>query len=235
MNATRASFSLQGPSITLDPRIHAVRGDLADATLAGQLFAPHYAEAMDMSCTAAFAPLLYAPGGEQGSELLQGETFRVLDIAGGWAWGYCAHDHYVGYIKADALGPFRAPAPTPTGDPITVARSFVGVTYVWGGRGGEGIDCSGLIQRALAATGVAAPRDSDMQMEALGEEIPADAQLQSADLIFFPGHVGIMADADTLIHATRHYGKTVSEPLVDVIKRVSEEHAAPILARKRLA
>jgi cell wall-associated NlpC family hydrolase len=234
MSAARNSFSLKGPSITLDPRIHAVRGDLADATLAGQLFAPHYAEAMAMRCVVPFAALLYTPHGEQGSELLAGETFCVLDIAGGWAWGYCAHDHYVGYLKADALGPFVAPPPTPAGDPIAIAKSFLGKPYVWGGRGGAGIDCSGLIQRALAAIGVAAPRDSDMQQAALGTAIPEGAALQAQDLIFFPGHVGIMADAQTLVHATRHYGKTVTEPLVDVIARVAQEHEVPVLARKRL-
>src|SRR3546814_14922714 len=38
------------------------------------------------------------------SELLHGEMFQAIDIAGGWAWGYCVHDHYVGYIPVDTLG-----------------------------------------------------------------------------------------------------------------------------------
>src|SRR3546814_20704129 len=37
------------------------------------------------------------------SELLHGEMFQAIDIAGGWAWGYCVHDHYVGYIPVDTL------------------------------------------------------------------------------------------------------------------------------------
>ena len=37
------------------------------------------------------------------SELLPGETFAVLEYAGGWAWGFCAADHRVGYVEAIAL------------------------------------------------------------------------------------------------------------------------------------
>ena len=44
------------------------------------------------------------------SELLPGEEFAVLEISGGWAWGYCRHDHYVGYVQAIEL--VEAPPPT---------------------------------------------------------------------------------------------------------------------------
>ena len=39
------------------------------------------------------------------SQLLHGEGFAVLDISGGWAWGRCLHDDYVGYLPDSALGP----------------------------------------------------------------------------------------------------------------------------------
>lgn len=45
------------------------------------------------------------------SELLPGQRFDVIDAEGGWAWGFSAHDHYVGYIRADNL---TADAPTRT-------------------------------------------------------------------------------------------------------------------------
>src|SRR3546814_11727106 len=38
------------------------------------------------------------------SELLHGEMLQAIDIAGGWAWGYCVPDNYVGYIAVDTLG-----------------------------------------------------------------------------------------------------------------------------------
>lgn len=46
------------------------------------------------------APALSAP---RTSQLLPGETFCVVEISGGWAWGYSGHDHYVGYVEASAL------------------------------------------------------------------------------------------------------------------------------------
>ncbi len=54
-------------------------------------------------------------------------------------------------------------------DFVAVAERFFGVPYLWGGKTALGLDCSGLVQIALTACGVACPRDSDMQEEALGK------------------------------------------------------------------
>lgn len=91
--------------MVLDRRINAVRGDVADIALAGILFAPHYACPMAQSCALPSAPLRERPDDAAPlvSELLFGEVFEVLDLNGGWAWGYCAADHYVGYVRQDAL------------------------------------------------------------------------------------------------------------------------------------
>lgn len=235
MAQPRKSFGLSGPSKALDPRVNAMRGDLADIALAGKHFSPHYVSPVEKFCLVPFAGIFDKPGGRQVSELLQGDAFMLLDISGGCAWGYSKHDHYVGYVQADALGDTSEPAPAPTAsDAASAAESFLGKPYIWGGRGGSGIDCSGLVQRSLAAIGKNAPRDSDMQLKQLGTALPKGVPLQRDDLVFFPGHVGIMADGETLIHATRHYGKTVKEPLADVIARIAQEHAEPVLARKRL-
>ena len=145
MTVSRQSFHLTGPSQTLDPRVNAVRGDLADIALAGILFAPHYAAPVERRCAASFAPMFDKPNGVQSSELLQGELFHLLDVAGGWAWGFSAHDHYVGYVQADALAANAVLTTEPSGaDPVSFAETFLGMTYHWGGRGGAGIDCSGL-------------------------------------------------------------------------------------------
>lgn len=105
-------------------------------------------------------------------------------------------------------------------DPVTVALRFVGAPYVWGGRTAGGIDCSGLTQAALLACGVACPRDSDQQRDTLGEALDFEDR-RRGDLVFFPGHVGILADPDTLVHANAFWMDTVAEPISEVVKRTA--------------
>jgi hypothetical protein len=104
-SSTAERFELAGPSLKLDQRVHAWRRDLADIALAGRLFAPHYARPLVRACGARPAWIYASPSGDQDatSELLPGETFAVLEYAGGWAWGYSCHDHYVGYVEAIEL------------------------------------------------------------------------------------------------------------------------------------
>lgn len=104
-SSTAERFRLAGPSVPLDPRIHAWRRDLADIALAGRVLAPHYARPVIRSCGAHATFVRVAPDAEAAalSELLPGEEFAVLEYAGGWAWGYCLGDHIVGYVEAIEL------------------------------------------------------------------------------------------------------------------------------------
>ncbi|WP_022682954.1 C40 family peptidase [Sphingobium bisphenolivorans] len=101
----RIRFKLDGRSVKLDPRVHAARGDLADLALAGILFSAHYARAVELTCVAAGAPVLAGdtPKAQAVSELLRGESFHALDVTTDWAWGFCGHDGYVGYVRREAL------------------------------------------------------------------------------------------------------------------------------------
>jgi cell wall-associated NlpC family hydrolase len=119
-----------------------------------------------------------------------------------------------GYLHQRHLAP-------PPETPLTVARLFVGAPYVWGGRTPRGVDCSGLVQAALIACGIACPRDSDQQRDALGRAVKF-ADRRGGDIIFFPGHVGILVDADTLLHANAHWMAVVEEPLAEVIARLAD-------------
>ena len=135
-SSTGERFTLDGPSIVLDPRLHAYRSDIADIALAGSLFAPHYARPLIRACGLLPTPVREAPGdgAEAVSELLPGEEFAVLDITAGWAWGSCRLDHRVGYVEAieltDPLPPthivVEAQAPIqPGADPIAPPLSFL--------------------------------------------------------------------------------------------------------------
>jgi hypothetical protein len=104
-------FRLTGPSVVLDPRVHAVRRDIADICLADRVFAPHYAAPEHCACALPSAMLRASPdhAAVAVSQLAFGEGFAIVDQSCGWAWGYGLHDNYVGYISVDALGPVGEP------------------------------------------------------------------------------------------------------------------------------
>jgi cell wall-associated NlpC family hydrolase len=130
-----------------------------------------------------------------------------------------------------------APIEAREADFVAVAERFLETPYLWGGRTSEGIDCSGLAQTALMAAGIAAPRDSDMQEAALGRPLPLDdalADLQRGDLAFWKGHVGIMRDAATLLHANGWAMKVMSEPLAEARARIEKNGGGAITSIRRL-
>ena len=138
-----------------------------------------------------------------------------------------------GWIYAKHLSPLGWAEP----DPVRTAERLLGVPYLWGGRSTWGIDCSGLAQLALICAGIACPRDSDMQREEVGELVSRDGRdcdYQRGDLVFFPGHVGIMLDPRHLLHATAFTMTVTDEPLEDVTLRVDPTRAGGILAVRRV-
>jgi len=288
----RPIYTLSGHSLVGDKRTTPIRGDLADISLAGKLFAPHYAVPM---LRTGIAPVtdIHAEAHATSmpvSALMHGEAFAVLDVAGEWAWGYCLHDNYLGYVRFAELGDdfdathiVSAPAtllvsapstkapvlarypmgaqllcgsPSECGNylacengfvplahlseigrvaasPADLAEQLIGTPYSWGGRSGDAIDCSGLVQLVFGLKGHMPPRDADMQQAEFGEELADGDALQRGDLVFFPGHVGIMADAENIIHANGTAMAVSIEPLADAAARFAA-HDEAIVARKRV-
>jgi len=122
-------------------------------------------------------------------------------------------------------------------DHVSVAERFLHTPYLWGGKTSIGIDCSGLAQIALAAAGIKAPRDSDMQEQLLGTGVevkPDLSGLRRGDLVFWKGHVGLMIDETNFIHATGHSMTVMIEPLAVAEERICRTSYGPISAIKRL-
>ena len=118
-------------------------------------------------------------------------------------------------------------------DWVDTVESFQGLPYVWGGNGPDGMDCSGLVKMGLESAGVACPRDADQQEAALGEPVVPDAELMNlrrGDLVFWPGHVGVMQTSGRLLHANAWHMGVATEPLRDAMARIG-----PIRTVKRLS
>jgi hypothetical protein len=139
------------------------------------------------------------------------------------------HGHFVevagGFIHGLALASLDHAA----ADFVAVAEQFMGVPYVWGGKTFQGLDCSGLVQIALQAAGVAAPRDTDMMENSLGHVV-AQQNLRRGDLVFWKGHMGVMRDAETLLHANAYFMQVTSEKLATAVARI----LTPVTSIKRL-
>ena len=104
----RATYALSGPQPKAEPGRTPLRGDLAHIGLAGKYFVPHYAVPQPRGVMPGGAALLAGPGdgAEELCSLMEGDSFEVLDVTGGWAWGCLGMNGPVGYIRVDRLEAF---------------------------------------------------------------------------------------------------------------------------------
>ena len=134
----------------------------------------------------------------------------------------------VGFVPKKHLRPLDRPFT----DPATIAQMHFGVPYLWGGDSTLGIDCSGLVAAALRACAIVCPDDSGPQKDQLGSD--ATGGYRRGDLLFWNGHVGMMVDSDTMIHANAHHMATVYEPIENAILRIRAQGDGDVTAHKRL-
>jgi len=175
-----------------------------------------------MRCAVDVAPLRAEPSddSEQVTQALLGEPLRVENRRDGWARVVTAYD-YPGWVREEALdhgpGELRADA---SGAPVDVARSYLGVPYLWGGMTDRGIDCSGLVHMSFRAAGRLVPRDADQQ-EAAGTLV---AEPQPGDLISYgepADHIAFWLGDGRILHSTQRDGidGVVEEPEPEELRR----------------
>lgn len=124
------------------------------------------------------------------------------------------------------------PLSQPEADAVAVAALYLGVPYLWGGNSRWGIDCSGLVQAALAACGIACPGDSDLQFRHFTDAVlPHD--IRRGDLVFWKGHVALATGPEEVLHANAHAMAVTRDRLVDVQGRIAEAGAGELLGVRR--
>lgn len=175
-------------------------------------------------CNVMVAPLRKEPShrSEMVSQLLKDETADVLETEAQFTLLRCHYDGYEGWCANNQLLPLTdAPATALAALPFEsdtieqLARTYLEIPYLWGGKSCAGIDCSGFSQQLFKAFGIKLPRDAWQQAE-LGEVVGFLQEAVCGDLAFFDNpegritHVGVMLNPQQVIHAS---GKVRIDPI----------------------
>lgn len=251
-----------------DARTTLARPDLAAQALEGRVRAEVFRATEPMRGAAPVADIHAeaATTSERVDQLLHGEVFDVLERRGGRVWGQARRDGTVGWMDAEALVPHvglptrrvasvKSALPlnalvddasaetTPIGefeiDPVAVAERLLGVPHSLGARSSVATDCSGMVQQALFACGLAGPRRSDGQAR-LGVAIARD-EARRGDIVVWlnisgdhswTGHSAFMLDETRVIHATGFHGAVTIEAFADADARCLADGFEPAVFRR---
>lgn len=125
-----------------------------------------------------------------------------------------------------------------SGSPLDQVEKFMNVPYLWGGKTAGGLDCSGIIQVALLATGCPCPRDTDMQEKALGRDIGFAGDfgiLEAGDLVFWKGHVGMVDRTGNIVHANATDMAVTRGPAEKICAHIRNIESLEVTSVKRLS
>jgi hypothetical protein len=171
-----------------------------------------------------FAPVYFAPSAraERLTLLTIGTQVEILphDPLDGF-WGIKMTDGRTGYVYRSSLIVPEYPSLDKVGVSLTtVAKAFVGVPYLWGGRTSFGLDCSGFVQKAFNLCGIQIPRDASQQAKFADFAESDFGSIQPGDAIYFHGadveskdrvtHTGIALDPERFIHSSGGEGVHIS-------------------------
>ncbi len=73
-----------------------------------------------------------------------------------------------------------------------------------------------------------------MQETSLGRSLAEDAKLRRGDLLFWKGHVALVAGRGRLIHANVHHMAVAYEDKTVAVERIMAQGDGPITSRRRL-
>jgi cell wall-associated NlpC family hydrolase len=127
------------------------------------------------------------------------------------------------------------PKPLSIPESIELAKRFLGIPYLWGGRSSFGFDCSGFTQMLLRARGINMPRDADQQAAWNGLNAVERKHLQPGDLLFFGSspkqitHTGMYIGDGQFIHDT-----TNGHPVVQISCLDDEPWTKLLVACRRM-
>jgi gamma-D-glutamyl-L-lysine dipeptidyl-peptidase len=127
------------------------------------------------------------------------------------------------------------PKPLTISESIDLAKRFLGLPYLWGGRSTFGFDCSGFTQMLVRARGITMPRDADKQAAWKGVTPVDRKDLQPGDLVFFGEtpkritHTGMYIGDGQFINATTH-----DHPIVQIARLDDQPWSQQLVACRRV-
>jgi gamma-D-glutamyl-L-lysine dipeptidyl-peptidase len=127
------------------------------------------------------------------------------------------------------------PKPLTIEESITLAKRFLGLPYLWGGRSSYGYDCSGFTQMLIRSRGINMPRDADLQAAWDGMQVIERKDLRAGDLLFFGAgpdkitHTAMYIGSGEILHAT-----TNGHPVIQISRLDDQPWTRILVACRRV-